>query len=193
MKKMSPILLVTVTLAAVLTLSACSDVRKAMTQTKATPDEFAVYTRAPLTMPPDYGLRPPSENDQQTASVQDRPQDTAKRVLLNNATAKTVPIQGATPGTTALLARAGAHTAEANIRQVVNSETTAYADEDKSVMENIMFWQTTQAGTTVDPGQETKRIQENQALGQPVNEGNTPMIETKPKAPLEGVFDGLFN
>jgi len=190
MKKLSPILLV---MAALVTLSACADVRKAMTQTKATPDEFAVYTRAPLTMPPDYGLRPPSENGQQVASVQDSPQDTAKRVLLSNANARTVPIQGATPGTTALLARAGAHNAEADIRQVVNSETTAYADEDKSVMENIMFWKTSQTGTTVDPGQETKRIQENQALGQPVNEGATPMIETKPKAPLEGVFDGLFN
>jgi len=191
MKNMKPILLV---LVAVLTLSACSNVRKAMTQTKAAPDEFAVYTRAPLTMPPDYGLRPPSQNDQPTAAaVQDNPQDTAKRVLLKNASAKIAPIQAGTPGTTALLARAGAHTADADIRQVVNSETSAYADEDKSVMESVMFWTSSPVGTTVNPGEETKRIQENQALGQPVNQGDTPMIETKPKAPLEGVFDGWFN
>jgi len=190
MKKMNPIFLV---LIAALTLSACSNMRKAMTQTKAAPDEFAVYTRAPLTMPPDYGLRPPSQGDQQTSAVQDTPEDTAKRVLLRNATVKTVPIQAGTPGTTALLARAGAHTADADIRQVVNSETSAYADADKSMMENIMFWTSSPIGTTVNPGEETKRIQENQALGQPVNQGETKMIEAKPKAPLEGVFDGWFD
>ena len=191
MKKLSPILLVLIT---ALSLSACSDVRKSMTQTKAAPDEFAVYTRAPLTMPPDYGLRPPSQSDQATtAQDQNDPQDTAKRVLLKNASAKVTPIQAGTPGTTALLARAGAHTAEADIRQTVNSETSAYADEDKSVMESVMFWTSSPVGTTVNPGEETKRIQENQALGKPVNEGETKMIEAKPKAPLEGVFDGWFD
>lgn len=190
MKKLSPILLV---LIAALSLSACSDMRKSMTQTKAAPDEFAVYTRAPLTMPPDYGLRPPSQNDQTTTQVQDSPQDTAKRILLKNAATKVTPIQAGTPGTTALLARAGAHTADADIRQVVNSETSAYADEDKSVMESVMFWTSSPVGTTVNPGEETKRIQENQALGQPVNQGETKMIEAKPKAPLEGMFDGWFN
>lgn len=188
MKKMNPILLVVI---AALSLSACSDVRKAMTQTKAAPDEFAVYTRAPLTMPPDYGLRPPSQGDTQAAPAQANSQETAKRVLLRNATAQITPIQAATPGTTALLARAGAHTAEADIRKTVNSETTAYADADKSVMESIMFWTSSPIGTTVDPSQETKRIQENQALGKPVNQGETQMIEAKSKAPLEGMFDWL--
>ena len=100
MKKMSPILLVVI---AALSLSACSDVRKAMTQTKAAPDEFAVYTRAPLTVPPDYGQRPPSQGDAQAVPAQANPQETAKRVLLRNASAKVTPIQAATPGTTELL------------------------------------------------------------------------------------------
>src|ERR1700749_573834 len=44
-------------------LGACSDgmsgVRAALGITKEAPDEFGVISRAPLSMPPDYTLRPP--------------------------------------------------------------------------------------------------------------------------------------
>ena len=38
----------------------CADVRNIFSNTKSPPDEFAVYSRAPLSMPPNYGLRPPA-------------------------------------------------------------------------------------------------------------------------------------
>ena len=44
---------------AVFTLSACEHAREAIGIGKQSPDEFAVVTRAPLSMPPDFGLRPP--------------------------------------------------------------------------------------------------------------------------------------
>jgi len=179
-------------LAALLTVSSCSSVRKTLTQTKAAPDEFAVYTRAPLTIPRDYGLRPPTGSGQETASAARNSQDAARRVLLQNSATQKIQIQAATPGTRALLARAGVQNAEADIRQLVNNETTSYAEADKSLMEKMMFWSKSTPGTVVDPKQETKRIQENQALGQPVNQGSTKMISPKPKAPLDGIFDGWF-
>src|SRR3984893_12474907 len=37
----------------------CSDLKKAIGLERSTPDEFAVESRAPLTMPPDFHLRPP--------------------------------------------------------------------------------------------------------------------------------------
>ncbi len=40
-------------------LSGCENTRRAMGMGKQAPDEFAVLTRAPLELPPDYGLRPP--------------------------------------------------------------------------------------------------------------------------------------
>jgi len=181
-----------VLIAAALSLSACSGVSKALTQTKATPDEFAVYTRAPLTMPPDYGVRPKPGGKDEASSLSGSPQETARRVLLNNSSQTIEPVRAATPGTTALLTRAGVSKAEPDIRQVINRETTAYAEEDKSVIDNMLFWRTNQTGTIVNADEETKRIQESQALGQPVNEGTTPEIKAKSKAPLEGMFDGLF-
>ena len=41
-------------------LNACSDTRAALGLDKAPPDEFAVFSRAPLSLPPDFGLRPPA-------------------------------------------------------------------------------------------------------------------------------------
>ena len=40
----------------------------------------------------------------------------------------------------------------------------------------------------IDAAAEAKRLHDNAALGQPVNAGNTPTIERKRKAPLEGIF-----
>jgi hypothetical protein len=46
-------------LAGALMISGCSDLKKAIGLDRAPPDEFAVESRAPLTMPPDFDLRPP--------------------------------------------------------------------------------------------------------------------------------------
>ena len=46
-------------LAGVVLIAGCSDLKKAMGLEKTSPDEFAVESRAPLTMPPDFNLRPP--------------------------------------------------------------------------------------------------------------------------------------
>ena len=40
-------------------LSGCSDMRMALGMDRVGPDEFAVESRAPLTIPPDFDLRPP--------------------------------------------------------------------------------------------------------------------------------------
>jgi hypothetical protein len=41
-------------------LSGCTDIRRAIGMDRVGPDEFAVESRAPLTIPPDYDLRPPA-------------------------------------------------------------------------------------------------------------------------------------
>src|SRR3954471_23275235 len=45
---------------AVVLLSGCGDTaRKMLGFDKTSPDEFKIISRAPLSLPPDYGLRPP--------------------------------------------------------------------------------------------------------------------------------------
>ncbi len=43
-----------------LSVSGCSDFKKMVGIERTSPDEFAVESRAPLTIPPDFDLRPPA-------------------------------------------------------------------------------------------------------------------------------------
>ena len=43
-----------------LLIAGCTDLKKAIGLERTSPDEFAVESRAPLTIPPDFELRPPS-------------------------------------------------------------------------------------------------------------------------------------
>ena len=49
-----------VSLAGVLLLAGCSDFKKSIGLEQGMPDEFAVESRAPLTIPPEFDLRPPT-------------------------------------------------------------------------------------------------------------------------------------
>lgn len=55
----APLFAVACTAVAGLTLSGCSGFRQVIGLDQPAPDEFAVESRAPLTIPPDYDLRPP--------------------------------------------------------------------------------------------------------------------------------------
>jgi hypothetical protein len=46
-------------MSATLMLPGCTDFRRALGMDRGGPDEFAVESRAPLTLPPEYDLRPP--------------------------------------------------------------------------------------------------------------------------------------
>ncbi len=52
-------LLALLSLALIPPLSGCSSLRQAIGMDQAGPDEFAVESRAPLTIPPEFDLRPP--------------------------------------------------------------------------------------------------------------------------------------
>ena len=52
-----------------------------------------------------------------------------------------------------------------------------------------MFWrEEVPPGRIIDADAEAKRLRENAALGKPVTAGETPTIERKKKALLEGIF-----
>ncbi|MEO5338366.1 MAG: DUF3035 domain-containing protein [Magnetospirillum sp. WYHS-4] len=167
-------------------LGGCEGVKDTLGMTKHAPDEFAVYRRAPLSVPPDSTLRPPEPGAAPTQNVD--PRRDARSALTGNSSSR-VAVQGASPGLQALMKRTGVNDAEAGIRETINRETSILAEEDKAFTEKIMFWdKSPEKAKTVDPTKENKRIQENQALGKPVNEGDSASIERKQKGLLEGLF-----
>ena len=176
--------------AACLALSGCSDARRALGYDKAPPDEFQVVSRAPLAMPPDFSLRPPSPGA-------DRPQegstrDQARRVLTGTPRTSTpISTQNRTGGDVTLLKKAGAEEIQPDIRLVVNKETQALADTDKSFTDKLVFWRKPDgpgAGEQLDAAKESQRLRENQALGNALTTGDTPRIERRRKGVLEGIW-----
>jgi len=184
--------IVSTLVAGVLVVTGCQD-GGILSGGKRSPDEFAVYSRAPLSLPPDYALRPPAPGAAPSQSI--APRTEAKGALIGGelnsfpSAASSADVASYSPGTRNLLEHTGALAADPDIRDLVNKETTILAEEDQSFQERLMFWTTpVEYGTVVDPAQEAKRIHETQALGQPITAGETPTIERKQRALLEGIF-----
>jgi hypothetical protein len=182
---------------AVLSLSGCGGkVRQALGMTKHSPDEFLTVAHAPLSLPPDYSLRPPEPGaprpQEGTAAEQ------AQTALYAN-NGGTAPMAGTTgttganeaqsSGEVALLQNAGAAGVDPGIRAQIDTETAAQIERDQTLISRLVFWRTQEPyGTVVDPVAESKRLQENQALGKPATEGETPIIAPRKKGVLEGIF-----
>lgn len=171
-------------------LSGCSGAREAFGLNKSAPDEFAVVTRAPLSMPPDYGLRPPTPGA--VRPQENSPQNAARNILLNSAvrTPRTGANNGFSRGEAALLGRAGARNVDPSIREKVSRENSVLAAEGNGLIDSLLFWQDDEIpGTVLDPERESRRLRENAALGDPVTKGATPTIQRKEKGLLEGLFN----
>ncbi len=179
-------------LAAATALSGCGDARQAFGLDRTVPDEFAVVPRAPLSMPPDFNLRPPAPGAPRPQEMAAR--DRARQVVTGGPGAAAGEGEPLTRGQTALLTQAGADRAQPDIRRVINEESANLMVADQSFVDRIMFWQSQPPpGVVVDPRAESQRLAANAALGQPLTEGEVPTIERRRRAPLEGVLDGLFN
>ena len=173
-----------------LLVGACDGAREAIGIGKQSPDEFAVVTRVPLSMPPDFGLRPPRPGA-------DRPQeakvtDSVRDLIIKSADPKAPDrsVSTASPGESAILSKAGATNPNPNIRREINRESSILATENDSFADRLIFWQgQPEPGTIVDAKAETKRLRENAALGDAPTKGRTPKIVRKPKGWLEGIFN----
>ena len=115
--------------------SGCTDARRALGFEKSPPDEFQVVSRAPLTLPPDYSLRPPQPGAPrpQERSVQDTARTAVVGVMSSG------PAGAASPGESALLTRAGAPKANPDIRELVGREAGELAEADRTFVDRLIF------------------------------------------------------
>jgi hypothetical protein len=148
------------------------------------PDEFTVTTRAPLAMPPSFGLPTPSPGVS-------RPQEQSVRAQAEQALvpqmALGAPAAGSSPGQQALVQAAGP-AAPTDIRAAVDQEARL-AKSSEGFVDKLMFWRSPpQPGILVDPQREAQRLRENSALGQSPESGDTPIVQPKRRGWLEGIF-----
>jgi hypothetical protein len=97
------------------------------------PDEFKVVSKAPLVVPPDYALRPPSPGEPSPMEL--RPESSARLALLG----EREKAERST-GETLLANRAGASKADPLIRYVLDDEFGSIAHKDRSFADRILFW-----------------------------------------------------
>jgi hypothetical protein len=158
--------LLTVSLVAVsaLTLTACGSLRQSVGLTKVVPDEFVTVSTAPLTVPPEYGLRPPAPGQPRPQEL--APESAARQILLGQRQSIT-----RSPGETALVTAAGADRADPLARYVIDDEFGDLAHKEQSFADRILFWrrddastqaptqtQTAQGAVTIDAATEAERL-----------------------------------
>ena len=182
----------------VMGLSGCSDTRKALGIDKAPPDEFSVVSGSPLTMPPDFNLRPPRSPSDKPPS--ETAAQAGRQTVFRATDAKTpAAVASAKVGTNgvplsageqALIAKAGAGGADPSIRQQVDKDTAQLnADNTGGFVDSLLFWrEPPPPGEAVDASREAQRLRENSALGKPASVGDTPQIQRTQRAWLEGIF-----
>src|ERR1700734_61030 len=171
-------------------LSGCGDINLTRTfgLTRDTPDEFTVAARAPLSMPPDYPLRPPQPGAA-------RPQDQSDRVQAESALVPEAILGGGsrvgmTPGQQALVRDAGGP-APADIRQRVDQEARLDTSDD-SFVDKVLYWRKSDATkAVVDANAEAARLKANAALGQSPVTGDTPVIQERKKGWFQDLFGWL--
>ena len=114
---------------ALLATSGCASAGRALGMAKVTPDEFRVVTKAPLVVPPDYALRPPSPGEPRPQEL--RPDSQARAALLGQNVARST-------GEAMLVNRAGAAQADPLIRYVVDDEFGDVAHKDQAYAEQVL-------------------------------------------------------
>lgn len=164
-------------LAATITLSACEGTKEQLGLTRQMPDEFAVMKRAPLEMPPEYKLPPPSPG---AARPQERPSKIqARSVVFGNDEQKSAASPAS--GEAALLQQAGTDAAQPDIRETVDRETATLAPKEQPVAQKLLGLtignNQTEPATIVDAEAEAARLKKNREEGKPATEGDTPNME----------------
>src|SRR5215467_12126239 len=126
---------------AVAALSGCEDLRRAAGLNKKSPDEFAVTTKAPLVIPPDFNLRPPLPGAPPTNTLD--PSSNAELALFSNNADPQIVASGMrgnyTAGEKMFLANAKAQSADPGIRARLNADQrAAIQNADRSFTDRIL-------------------------------------------------------
>jgi len=185
-----------------LSLIGCETVREAAGVVKEPPDEFAVLTKSPLVIPPDFNLRPPKPGASPTN--QSSPTESAQAALFaeDPATAAAAMPGSFSAEERVVLANTGGANADHSIRKQIASDAKAMEATDDSFTDMLLFGSPgADKGTALNADAEAQRLQAAKASGQQVASSptaNHPVVPAKPDDSATigkdsgGWFDGIF-
>jgi hypothetical protein len=161
-----PLALVVV-LAAATAASGCASFSRAIGASKTTPDEFRVMTQAPLTLPPDYNLRPPRPGEARPQE-NDPAADAQAALFGENVGAN------ASQGERAFVSAAGATASNDSIRDDIDFEGQGVVRRNQGFADRILnFGGSGSDSRPLDAAEEARRLEDEESIrratgGQPV-------------------------
>jgi hypothetical protein len=146
-------------LAAATAATGCASVQRAVGSARTAPDEFRVVTQAPLTLPPDYSLRPPRPGEQRPQELQ--PADDARAALFGQEVAP-----NASQGERSLVAAAGAEAVDPNIRDTVDYEGQGVVRRNEDFVDRLLAFggSNAQAASPLNAEDEAARLQRDEQI-----------------------------
>lgn len=188
-----------------LVLAACEGggVRETLGLTRDAPDEFAVVSRPPLSVPPEFNLRPPRAGEAPRGVAADEqarglltgttPKLNADATALEAPTVETavVPVlrsDALSGGASSLLKRAGADKADADIRSKLSVDAVTPADTSNAstLLDSITGAEKNEP--VVDAKKEAERIRANKDEKKPITEGEVPEEKSKTRSLIDRIF-----
>ncbi|MFT3727556.1 MAG: DUF3035 domain-containing protein [Terricaulis sp.] len=157
--------------AASATTTACGSLSRAAGATKVSPDEFRIVTQAPLTLPPDYSLRPPRPGEPRPQ--ESNSSDDARATLFGQDTAAQ-----ASQGERTLVNDAGATATDPSIRDTIDFESQGVVHRSQGFVDQLLSFGggSAPASSPVDADAEQRRLAEEEATRRATG-GGTVTIE----------------
>jgi len=171
-------------------LSSCSSIKKELGMARNSPDEFLVVKRAPLTLPPEYTLRPPVNAEAQRGIEATKTAETALTGKSPDAGKKAAK---PAKSDTAFLEKIGTDDAHEGIRDQIEEDNGYISLQNRSLSDQLIFWKESEPAmdnlpsSVVDSKAEAERLKQNAAEGKAPSDGKVPTIEKK-KSTIERLF-----
>ncbi len=133
---------------------------------RSVPDEFAVVKRKPLTVPPDFGLRPPEESDRHSKVALYDTRAEAQNALFGSANTETTAVVNLDAADMAFLYNVGE--SEPNIRRLIEQESTDLIHADRNFVKDLFrgLLPEEPPGKALDPVEAERRVKQTLLLSQ---------------------------
>ncbi|HKD20785.1 MAG TPA: DUF3035 domain-containing protein [Rhizomicrobium sp.] len=158
---------------AAVALIGCQDIREAAGVTKSPPDEFAVVTKAPLVIPPDFNLRPPKPGA--APLNQTSPTQSAQTAMFGDdpaAVAASLP-NTYSSGEKTILANSGGATADHGVRAQIAADTKAMSTASDSFTDELLFRSKPDPSHPVNADAEHDKMVAEKSDGTPIEGSST--------------------